>query len=145
MFSKSNLLSTLVTALWAFFGGYLLWGLLGDSYLVNHLGSADITVKEVPDFTHLTIGCILVAFAFSTIFSKWSRGAHSISQGVEFGIWIGVLIGFGNGIIDFATIGVLDIEGTLVNGVIYVVFYLVMGILASIVYKKTSGGQSGSE
>lgn len=145
MFSKSNLLSTLVTTLWGFFGGYLLWGLIGDPFLTEHYGVANATMMEVPDFTFLLIGCLVTGFAFSTIFSKWSRGAHSISQGAEFGIWVGILLGFGGGIIDFSTMGLLDLVGTFVNGLIYVVHFTVMGILASIVYNKTSGGQSGSE
>ncbi len=61
-----------------------------------------------------------------------------ISKGVYLGIWIGILLGFGNGIIDFSTMGVLDITGTLVNGLIYVVHFSIMGALASLVYSKTS-------
>lgn len=139
MFSKSNLISILVTAIWAFFGGFLLWGILADSYLSNHMGSANITMMEVPDYTHLIIGCVVLAIAFSTIYSKWSNNSHSILQGVEFGFWIGILIGFGIVLIDFSTVGVLDIKGSLVNGLIYVVHFVVMGVLASIVYSKTSG------
>lgn len=138
MFSKSNLISTIVTFLWAFFGGYLLWGMLVDPFLQEHLGSATGVSKEAPEFVPLAIGCLIVAFAFSTIFSKWSRGSHSASQGAEFGIWVGILIGFGDGIINLGVMNVLDLTGALVNGVTYVVFFLIMGVLASIVYNKTS-------
>jgi hypothetical protein len=33
MFSKSNLISTLVTAIWGFFGGWLLWGIIGGPHV----------------------------------------------------------------------------------------------------------------
>jgi len=138
MFSKVNLVSTCVTAIWGFFGGYLLWGIIADPILQDHLGTANATMKEIPDMIHLAIGCALVALFFSHIFSKWSRGAHSISQGVEFGIMIGLLLGFGNGIIDFSTIGILDITGTLINGLVYVVHFAIMGVLASLVFNKMS-------
>ncbi len=137
MFSKSNLISTLVTTLWGFFGGYLLWGLIGDPFLVQHYGVAGATMMEVPDFTHLIIGCLVAGFAFSTIYSM-TAGEHVISKGIQLGIWIGILLGFGNGIIDFSTMGVLDITGTLVNGLIYVVHFAIIGALASLVYSKTS-------
>ncbi len=137
MFSKSNLISTVATTIWGFFGGYLLWGIIGDPLLMDHLGSANVTTKEMPDMMYLAIGCLLVGLFFSHIFSKWSRG-HSISQGAEFGIMIGLLIGFGNGIIDFSTIGILDLTGTIINGVIYIIHFMIMGIIASIVYKKTT-------
>lgn len=138
MFSKSNLISTIVTFIWAYLGGYLLWGILGDPYLADHLGIANITIKEMPDMMYLIIGCLVNAFAFSTIYSKLSGDAHAISKGLDFGIWVGILVGFGGGIIDYSTTGILDLNGTLVNGVIFIVYFAVMGILASLVYGKTS-------
>ena len=137
MLSKSNLISTLVATIWGFLGGYLLWGIIGDPFLIQHYGVAGATMMEVPDFTHLLIGCILTAFAFSTIYSK-SSGEHTISKGAELGIWIGILLGFGHGIIDYSTMGVLDITGTLVNGLIYVLHFAVIGALVGLVYSKTS-------
>ena len=138
MFSKVNLVSTCVTAIWCFFGGYLLWGIIADPILRDHIGTANATMKEMPDMMHLATGCALVGLFFSHIFSKWSRGAHSISQGAEFGIMIGLLLGFGNGIIDFSTMGILDLTGTLINGIVYVVHFAIMSVLASIVFNKMS-------
>jgi hypothetical protein len=138
MFSKSNLISTIITFIWAYLGGYLLWGVLGDPYLADHLGTANITIKEMPDMMYLIIGCLVNAFAFSTIYSKLPGDAHGISKGFDFGIWVGILVGFGGGIIDYSTTGILDLHGTLVNGVIFIVYFAVMGILASLVYGKTS-------
>lgn len=138
MFSKANLISTLATAIWGFFGGYLLWGVIADPILMDHLGTANVTAKEMPDMMYLAIGCILVGLFFSHIFSKWSRGAKSISQGVEFGIMIGLLIGFGIGFIDYSTVGILDLAGSIINGFIYVVHFAVMGALAGVVYNKFS-------
>ena len=67
MFSKSNIVSTLVATIWGFGGGYLLWGLLADPYFRENA-----------------------------------------------------------------------LTGTLVNFGIYLVFYLVMGLLVGLVYAKTS-------
>ena len=136
MFSKVNLTSTLVTAIWGFFGGYLLWGVIADPILMDHLGTANMTIKEMPDMMYLSIGCILTGLFFSTLFSKWSKGAHSISQGVEFGIVVGLLLGFGSGFIDLSTMGILDPTGTIINGVVYIIHFAIMGILASMVYNK---------
>ena len=136
MFSKANLTSTLVTAIWGFFGGYLLWGIIADPILMEHLGTANMTIKEMPDMMYLVIGCVLTGLFFSTLFSKWSRGVYSISQGAEFGIVLGLLLGFGSGFIDLSTMGILDLTGTLINGVIYVVHFAVMGVIASIAYNK---------
>jgi hypothetical protein len=138
MFSKANLISTVVTALWAFFGGYLLWGILIDPFLQSHLGAGVGNMLEVPDFTFLVLGCLIMAWAFSTLFSKWAKGAHSVSQGAEFGLMVGILLGFGSGLISHSTANLLDMTGTLANGVTYIVFYIIMGILASSVYSKVT-------
>lgn len=134
MFSKTNLISTVVTALWAFFGGYLLWGVIGEPMLSDHMMSG--IMKETPDFLHLALGCLIMAFAFSVIYSKWARSAHGISQGIQFGIWLGILKGLGSGLIDFATGNMADLTGTLGNAVIYIVFFAIMGALASLIYSK---------
>jgi len=136
MFSKTNLISTLVTGIWAFAGGYLLWGIIAEPLMADHVMTG--IMKETPDFLHLALGCLIMAFAFSTMYSKWARGAHSISQGAQFGIWLGILVGLGGGIIDFATSKLADLPGTLINALTYIVFYLVMGVLASLIYDKIS-------
>jgi len=139
MFSKTNLISTLITGLWAFFGGYLLWGFIGEPLLADHMMPG--LMKDPPDFLHLALGCLIMAFAFSVIYSKWARGAHSISQGIQFGIWLGILIGLGSGLIDYATGNMDDITGTLGNAVIYIVFFAVMGALVSLIYSKIKSGE----
>ena len=138
MFSKSNLVSTVVCAIWAFFGGYLLWPVLGEGFLMDHLGSATGVGREVPDFMFLTLGCVIMAFAISTIYSKYGGSKYSAGDGATLGLWIGVLTGFGDGVVNFATSNILDLTGTLANGVLYVIFFAVMGALAGIVYDKTT-------
>lgn len=134
MFSKTNLISTLVTAIWAFAGGYLLWGIIGEPLLTDNMMSG--LMKEMPDFLHLALGCLIMAFAFSVIYSKWARDAHSISNGIQFGIWLGILKGLGSGLIDYATSNMADLTATLGNAIIYIVFFAIMGALASFVYSK---------
>ncbi|MEZ4874275.1 MAG: hypothetical protein R2793_02160 [Flavobacteriaceae bacterium] len=137
MFSKSNLISTLVTAVWGYLGGWLLWGMLMDPILEEHTSGSSL-MREMPDMVHLIIGCLIVGFAFSTIYSKWANGNYSPTSGIGYGIWIGILLGFGEGLVNFAVMDMLDITGTLLNGLTYIVFYAVMGLLAGLVYQKTS-------
>ena len=137
MFSKSNIISTIVTAIWGFGGGYLLWGILGETYLADHV-MTDGIMKEMPDMIHLVLGCIIQAFAFSTIYGRYGVGNYGAASGLGMGIWIAIMIGLGEGLIDFATGNILDLTGTLVNFVIYLVFFGVTGLLAGLVYSKTS-------
>ncbi len=133
MFSKSNLISTVVGALWAYFGGMLLWDILGDSLFskVN---------DSTPDQLHLIIACVILAFAFSTIYSKLSGGGHSLSHGAQFGLWVGIFTGFGERWFDFAFNAEGVLNDALINGVLNIVFFVILGVLASLVYGKTSSG-----
>ena len=135
MFSKTNIIATIVNAIWAFMGGYLLWGIIAEPYLATQTRISGV-MREAPDFLWLALGCLIMAFAFSTIYSKWARGAHSTSQGLQFGAWLGILIGGGSGIIDYATANLLGLKGTAVNAVVYIVFFAIMGVLASLIYSK---------
>ena len=135
MFSKTNLISSLVTALWAYFGGYLVWVIIATPLMEGHEGSATGVWKEIPDHPLLILGCIIFAFAFSTIYSKLS-GGHSLSHGAQFGCWIGILFGFGEGFINLGVANFSDLTGTIIGGILSLVFYIIMGVLASLVYNK---------
>jgi len=136
MFSKAKIVSTLVTAVWGYFGGWLLWGTLVDPMLSEHSGGATGVMREMPDMIHLVIGCLIVGFVFSTIYSKWGSDGFSASSGLTYGIWVGLFLGLGEGMVNFAVMDVLDLTGTLINAGTYVVFYAVMGLLAGMVYNK---------
>lgn len=136
MLTKRNLIATLVTGIWSFMGGYLIWGILAEGFLNDHLGSALGMGKEMPEFPLLAAGCFIQAFAFSTIYGKWANGDFSMGDGLKYGALIGILIGFGNGFITHATSNFLDMTGTLINGILYVVFHTIMGLLAAIIYNK---------
>ena len=137
MFSKSNLISTLITALWGFLGGWLTWGIIGDPILKEHILHTSL-MKEIPNFPLLALGCLIIGFSFSTMYSKWANGTHNISVGVNFGIWLGILTGLGDGLIDHATANIIDLSGSIMNAMLYIVHFAIMGILASIVYSKSS-------
>ena len=141
MFSKTNLISTLVTGLWAYFGGYLVWVIIATPLMEGHEGSATGVWKEVPDHLHLILGCIVLAFAFSTIYSKWANGAHGLSNGAQFGIWVGIMLGLGEGLINLAVSNTTDLVGTIIGFVLSIVFYVVMGVLASLIYGKFSAAE----
>ena len=135
MFSKTNIITTIVTAIWGCAGGYLLWGILAAPYLSPHILITE-TMKETPDVFHLILGCLLQAFAFSTLYSRWANGNFGIGSGVSFGIWIGILIGLGGGLIDYATSGITDIQGILINFIVYLIFFGITGLLAGMIYRK---------
>lgn len=137
MLSKSNLISMVATAVWGFFGGWILWGILVDPILSEHNAAVGI-MKEIPDMPYLILGSLIVGLIFSTIYSKYSQGNHGFVSGLNYGCWIGLLIGLGEGMVNMSVMNMLDLTGTIINAITYAVFYAIMGGIAALVYQKTS-------
>ena len=87
MFSKANLVSTLLLTIWGVGGGFLLWGMLGESLMVDHV-MTDGLMKDPVDMVHIVIGSLIMAFAFSTIYGKYASGNYGAGSGISFGIWM---------------------------------------------------------
>jgi hypothetical protein len=138
MFSKSNLLATLASGIFIFFGGYLVWIVLTADFFAAHAGSATGVWKDPNDLVFTAIACIIQAFFLSTIYSKWAHGVHSAKEGFEFGALVGAFTGFGIGLLWYATSNLSDMTSSLVGGVIEVIFYGITGVIIAVVYKATS-------
>lgn len=136
MFSKSNLLATLVATIVMFFLGYLIWGIATVDFFTEH--TIVNAMKEVPDLGIIALANLIASFILSSLYSKWARGHHSLGQGFEFGAWIGALIGLGMGLITYATVSWMDITAHLVEAIIDIIFYGIIGAIIALIYKKTA-------
>ncbi|NDV41708.1 hypothetical protein [Flagellimonas sediminis] len=136
MFSKSNLLATLVGTIVMFFLGYLIWGIATVDFFEEH--SIINTMKEVPDMGMIALSNLIAVFALSTLYGKWARGHHSLSQGFQFGAWIGVFTGLGLGLLNYGTTELMDLTGYMAEAVLEIVFYGILGAIIAFVYQKTA-------
>lgn len=136
MFSKSNLLATIVATVTMFVLGYLLWGMIAESIMGDHVVTN--VMKDPPDFVFIFLGNLISAFALCTLYSKWARGHHSAKEGAEFGAWIGVFMGLGAGLIMFATANLMTLTGHLMDFILNLVFFTVTGVVIALVYNATS-------
>ena len=136
MFSKSNLLATLVGTVVMFFLGYLIWGMATMDFFEEH--TLVNVMKETPNLGLIAVANLIAVFALSTLYSKWARGHHSISQGFQFGAWIGVFVGIGMGLLQYATADIMDMTGYIAEAVLDIVFYGIIGAVIAVVYQKTA-------
>ncbi len=134
MFTKQNLLATLAGFAVIFLLGYAIWGIALADYFAGH--SLNNVMKDPPNLGMVALSNLIAAFALSSLYGKWARGVHSGKEGFQFGAWIGVFTGFGIGLLWFATAELSDLTGTLVEGVIEVIFYGIVGAVIALVYKK---------
>ena len=59
-------------------------------------------------------------------------------MGAQYGLWVGILIGFGERWFDYAFDATPIIGDAIINGILNIVFFIVLGILVSLVYGKLS-------
>lgn len=136
MFSKSNLLATLVGTVVMFFLGYLVWGIATVDFFTQH--SLVDVMKDPPNLGLIAVGNLIAVFALSTLYSKWARGHHSLGQGFTYGAWIGVFMGVGMGLLHYGTMIWMDLTGYAVEAVLDIAFYGIIGAVIALVYQKTA-------
>jgi len=136
MFSKSNLLATLVGTIVMFFLGYLIWGIATVDFFNGH--TLVNTMKEVPNLGLIAVANIIAVFALSTLYGKWAGEKHSIGEGFCFGAWIGVFVGIGIGFLQYGTMEMMDLTGHSVEAILDIVFYGIIGAVIALMYQKTS-------
>ena len=135
MFTKQKLLATLVATVTMFVLGYLIWGLATVDFFDGH--SITNVMKDPPDFPILILSNLIASFVLCSIYGKWARGHHSARGGVEFGSWIGVFTGLGLGLLWYATSNLMDMTGYLVEAVLEVVYYGIIGVVIALMFKAT--------
>ena len=136
MFSKSNLLATLVAGVVMFFLGYLIWGIATAEFFEEH--SLVNVMKEVPNLGLIALGNLFGALMLSTLYGKWARGHHSVGQGFQFGALVGAFVGISMGLIWYATSNWMDSTGHIAEAVIDILYYGIVGAVIALVYQKTA-------
>ncbi|WP_298793485.1 hypothetical protein [uncultured Allomuricauda sp.] len=136
MFSKSNLLATLGAFVTMFLLGYGIWEFLLADFFAEH--TLKNFLNENMNMGLIAASNVIMAFVLSSVYSKWARGHHSAKEGLKFGVWIGVFMGFGMGLLNHAVMGMMDMTGTLVNSIVEVVFYGIIGAVIGLIYQKTA-------
>ena len=135
MFSKQHLLSTLVATVTMFFLGYLIWGVATVDFFEGH--TINNVMKDPPLFPFIILANLIAAFTLCVIYGKWARGYHSMGGGFQFGVWIGIFVGLGMGLLWYGTSEMMDLQGHLVEAVLDIVYYGIVGAVIGLMFKAT--------
>jgi hypothetical protein len=136
MFTKQNLLATLAGFAVMFLLGYAIWGVATVDFYESH--TLTNIMKDPPDMLFIALGNLIAAFALSSLYGKWARGVHSFSEGFQFGAWIGIFMGVGMGLLWYGIWELMDITAHLVEAVLDIVYYGIIGAVIAIVYKAAA-------
>ncbi len=136
MFTKQNLLATLAGFAVMFLLGYAIWGYATVDFFEGH--TINKVMKNPPDMLFIALGNLIGVFALSSLYGKWARGVHSAGEGFQFGVWIGIFVGLGMGLLWYGTTELMDLTGYLVEAIIDIIFYGIIGAVIALVYKATA-------
>ncbi|HSR60171.1 MAG TPA: hypothetical protein VLL47_05415 [Robiginitalea sp.] len=142
MFNKQNLLATLAGTVVMFILGYLVWGVATAGFFEEHSLTEAMKGEEEMSLLMVFLGNLVMTFAMSSLYGKWSGGHHSASQGMQFGAWVGVFIGVGMGLLWYGTSKLMDSTAHMVEAALDIVFYAVVGAVIAMVYKATASKEA---
>lgn len=134
MFSKANLVCTLANTVWGVVGGIILWGYIADPLMEEHV--TDGVLKSDIDPFVMTLGFAFVGWGFASIYRKFARNDYGPITGFQLGLLSALMLGVGKKFIDLATANLMNLEGTLINSFVYVIFFGIMGVITGLIYKK---------
>ena len=130
MDTKNFLLASLAGGIVFFVSGFLFYGVLLSDFMVA--GSAEGVMKETPDFVPLILSQLIFGAFLTMVLRRWP-GAGTLAQGAKAGASLGVLLGLGFSLVQYATMNVMNvalipveavvgaIQGALAGGAIGVV------------------------
>ena len=125
MFPKSNLLGTLKGFVILFILGYLYYNILANVFMKE---ARIQSISKIPtDMFYLSLGLLIQAFIMSTIYQKLTGHGANAKSGFQFGAWIGILVGFGMGLVWYGSANIYTLNRHLVDGVWSVIFYGMVG------------------
>ena len=135
MFSKSNLLGTLVGFVAIFIIGYVFFGPHMDFFWDAHSIAPDGYLREEPIMILFFLGMILTGFFISTIYGKIKKENHSFWCGAEIGAIVAAFSYLGVGMMRFAMVSSSDFTGYLLGAVLTLIQFAIVGGLIALVYK----------
>ena len=136
--SKTKLFATLAVFVVIAALGWLYYGNIMPDFYEAHTGSAEGVSSMPPDILLLSLGQLLTVFMMVHIYEKWAANVYSATNGMLFGIYVGILLGIGLGLIWYATSNIWDATAAIVEAIWTVVYFGIAGLVMGLVYSKTS-------
>ena len=131
MFSRANIIATLVGFFILFILGWVFYGILAADFFEAQ--STNNVMKDPPEMALIALSCLIQGFVLSTLYGKFAGGEHSFGKGFGLGAWIGAFLGFGVGLMWYATSDLMTFTGSITDMVWLVVEYgFTVGIIATI-------------
>lgn len=137
MFSKSTIWSSLVVFVFFYIVPFLFFKAAEacfEEYIIIDITRPDAEYK----IGWLTLGILVMSYAFVLMFQKWSGGIFSNKKGFVFGLWVSLLVVVSMSLIRYATHSAFQAPFYILDGIFWTAMYAIGGVFAAIVSRTTS-------
>ena len=100
------LLASLAGGITFFVSGYAIYGVLLHDFMVA--SSTAGVIKGTPDFVPLILSQLIFGAFLTMVLRRWP-GAGTLAQGAKAGASLGVLLGLGFSLVQYATMNVMNV------------------------------------
>ena len=138
MFTKSNLLGTLVGAVAIYILVWIYMLPIFWPFWDKHHNNIEGLHKEPPETLWIIISIIILSFILSTIYGKFKKENHNFMGGFVVAGWVAAFYSVGISLGHYGYMNHYDLTGILVDAVVGIVMYGIVGGLIALVYKATS-------
>ena len=135
MFSKSNLLGTLVGFVAMLGIGLVFFGPPMDFFWDAHSTHPDGYFREEPLLIVFFLSLLFSGFFLSTIYGKIKKENHNFMSGAEIGLLVAAFVYFGTVLARYAMTTGSDLTGYLIGGILTLIQFGIVGGLIALVYK----------
>ena len=91
MFSKLRIISTFASFVIIYFFPWIFYAYLAVDFFESQM-ITDVSRGDDMLLLPLTIGCLIMAYLFSSIYEKWGLGSYIVRSGIQFGVLIGLFL-----------------------------------------------------
>jgi len=127
MDTKKFLLGTVAGGIVYFFLGFLLYGILLESFFASNMGSATgVSRGEEIIFWALILGNLSSAALLTYVFLQWA-GIASFAAGLKAGLIMGLFMALGFDMIVYATSNMMNLTAAFADMVVYSVMTAITG------------------
>src|SRR4051794_32885032 len=140
MNTKKFFIGTLAGGIAFFLVGYLIYGLALSGFFIGHSTAASGSMKQMNEIVWwaLILGNFSSAALLSYVFLKLGN-IGSFGSGAGTGAAIGFFVTFSMDMIRYATANTLDLTGTIVDVLVGIVMYAIVGgLIGAIIGKGTT-------
>jgi hypothetical protein len=131
------LLAGLVGAVFFFFAGWIIYGMLLMDFFASSSGSATGVMKDPPELWAIAVGNLAWGLLLAVVLSKWTNASNA-SGGAGAGLIMGLLAALAFDMMYFGTTNIMNLQAALADVVVFGIMSMLGGAIVGMMLGRGS-------